>query len=353
MEKYDVLIVGAGPAGSAAARELKGGSFKILMVEKAKLPREKMCSGLVIPAAQKILSEHFGSIPETCFSLPKALKTVKRFHPGGPVTDVPQEAYSVGEFTRILNVRRSSFDNWLANESGADIRSGCKFVGFTREKDELVVMLRSGKKEFAVRTRYLIGADGGRAAVRRSVVPNFRRQERLLIAYEERWAGVVDLDPKYFYHFNDKAFSEGLFAAFSIKDGLLISVSCGTFGSNPIKLHNNFVDYLKKRHGFRPSKLVHSRGCLLNYRGAGNGLFDFGRDNVLLTGEAGGFMRAFGEGITPALITGRAAAQAVIKSLESGIEAGSAYTELVQEEVEVIKAQHEEVRRLGGGYNET
>lgn len=45
MNQYDTVIVGAGPAGASAARVLAEGGARVLLVEKAKLPRYKPCGG--------------------------------------------------------------------------------------------------------------------------------------------------------------------------------------------------------------------------------------------------------------------------------------------------------------------
>src|SRR5438874_7579906 len=43
--KYDAIVVGAGPAGSTAARELATGGAKVLLLDRAKFPRDKPCGG--------------------------------------------------------------------------------------------------------------------------------------------------------------------------------------------------------------------------------------------------------------------------------------------------------------------
>ena len=45
MKKYDVIIVGAGPAGVSAAKVLKDKNINFCIIDKNKFPREKLCGG--------------------------------------------------------------------------------------------------------------------------------------------------------------------------------------------------------------------------------------------------------------------------------------------------------------------
>jgi len=71
---YDVIIVGSGPAGTSAANELVKNGYKVLVIEEKKLPRYKMCSGLIMDRSQDLVLEKFGPLPPDVFSEPKALK---------------------------------------------------------------------------------------------------------------------------------------------------------------------------------------------------------------------------------------------------------------------------------------
>jgi flavin-dependent dehydrogenase len=66
---------------------------------------------------------------------------------------------------------------------------------------------------------------------------------------------------------------------------------------------------------------------------AATGNYCLGEGNVLLAGEAGGFNRC-GEGITSALLTGRAAGECILRAAESGRSAFAYYPEAVSEEIE-------------------
>ena len=77
--KYDVIIIGAGPAGAAAAQQTVAAGLRTLIVEKKKLPRRKACQGLLVPEAQKFIADNFGPIPAECLSQPNIVNGIE-FH---------------------------------------------------------------------------------------------------------------------------------------------------------------------------------------------------------------------------------------------------------------------------------
>jgi flavin-dependent dehydrogenase len=63
---YDVIVVGAGPAGCTAAKALAEKGCKVLLVEKFKMPRYKSCSGVLIKKSMELVKKYFGeAVPET------------------------------------------------------------------------------------------------------------------------------------------------------------------------------------------------------------------------------------------------------------------------------------------------
>lgn len=57
---YDVIVVGAGPTGSTAAKVLAGKGLHVLLVERHKLPRYKSCSGVLIQKTMDLVRRYFG-----------------------------------------------------------------------------------------------------------------------------------------------------------------------------------------------------------------------------------------------------------------------------------------------------
>ncbi len=67
---YDVIVIGAGPAGCMAAKRIANAGYKVLLVDKMQMPREKSCSGILIKKSVDLVENHFGKIPDTVLCRP-------------------------------------------------------------------------------------------------------------------------------------------------------------------------------------------------------------------------------------------------------------------------------------------
>lgn len=119
MQMYDVIVIGAGPAGCTAAKVLAEKGFKVLLVEKHKMPRSKSCSGILIKKSMELVRAYMGEeVPESVMCTPTENRGMIFTNDLGKEYCFAQEG---------LNVWRSHFDRWLAKkagESGAEVRDG-------------------------------------------------------------------------------------------------------------------------------------------------------------------------------------------------------------------------------------
>lgn len=323
---YDVVIIGAGPAGASVARAVSGHGQNCIILEKTKLPRYKMCSGILGTTSMQFVADNFGPMPKEVVSTPfdvigfKAHKVI-----GQQPLALPFSVLDPGPGERIgCSVKRPEFDHWLSKESGAELRDECIFVGLEVEDDVIRVGFECKGQRSYITAKYVVGADGPISKVRSSVNPEFDKNLRLIPNYEEWYEGEVDLEPNWLHCFYDAKLTS-YFATLFHKDGKIIVV---TGSKNPEPTRKYFlelVDYLKKSHGLVIKRKAASYGCVLHDMSATNNFY-LGAGNVLLTGEAGGFNRC-AEGISSALITGKAAGEAILKSVESGVPAITYYCE--------------------------
>lgn len=176
-ELYDVVIVGAGAAGCAAAMSLPQG-VRALLVDRAGPQAARCCGGLLAPDGQAALAALGLSLPESVRVRPEP----QAVH----VTDLDSGRDQTYR-RNYINLDRDRFDAWLldAARPRVEFRSGTRLVGVEvgggeKPGGEVLVRLASAGGEEAVRTRLLIGADGAGSAVRRAAFPDRRGPELML-----------------------------------------------------------------------------------------------------------------------------------------------------------------------------
>ncbi len=338
---YDVLIVGAGPAGACAARGLVQKGYRVLVVERKKLPRYKICSGLIVDRSQDMVEEHFGTLPEHVYSEPRHLSGAKFCLAGDTLNDLPMEK------SHVFNVWRSSFDHWLIQESGAEVWDQHQLVGLTQTGERVQATIRTeGGETVEVEASYLVGADGGGSRVRRLLDPGIEKKFRWATFVQLYCDGTVDLDPGYFYAFFDPSL-RGFYNWLDFKDDNLIYGIGALKGESVNPYLENLTAYLKKTFGLKIDKVKRRTGCLATDMGI-TGNFFTGLDRVLLAGEAAGFMNALGEGISSALGTGLVAAEAIHQAETTSQAVLPVYNELVKAEQELTTVSWQLFKALVG-----
>ena len=145
MEEFDVVVVGAGPAGSTLATLLAQAGHRILMLEKQVFPRYKIGESL-LPATVRDLADMLGirqALKDSGFVTKKGATFSWGSHPeslwslnfGGPnsaMVPLPEQVPSA------FNVPRDRFDALLSDNAkrhGVVIRQECSVTGFIRDQD--------------------------------------------------------------------------------------------------------------------------------------------------------------------------------------------------------------------------
>ena len=164
---WDVIVVGAGPAGSATARLLARAAMRVLLVDRARFPREKPCSEYLSPESTRVL-ERLGTevLDAVAAAAPARLTGMKVVAPSG--TSV------VGRFeTFSFALPRTTFDTILrdaAAAAGAEVREGVKVEELVYDGGAVGGVVaretENGKRE-TIRARVVVGADGLRSVVAR------------------------------------------------------------------------------------------------------------------------------------------------------------------------------------------
>ena len=170
---YDAVVVGAGPAGSAAAGTLAQRGRSVLLLEKERFPRHKVCGALLSADALPLL-DRLGARASIVARAPETIREGAIHLPRGPSVSFRLPAPALG-ISRLL------FDDLLARrarEEGADVRFGARVVSVTRCDGLFRVGLASasGREDRLART--VVGAWGRWDALDRALDRDFLRRGR-------------------------------------------------------------------------------------------------------------------------------------------------------------------------------
>ena len=166
----DVLVVGAGPAGSALAADLVRRGVSVRLVDRAAGPFEGSRAKGVQPRTQEVLDD-LGVIEEA--RAEGAAYPLLGLHLG-PVV-VPWRMQSTHRVTSdvpypdallLPQNRTDAILHRLLGRAGIHVQYGAGFVSCEQDEDAVTTTLSTGER---IRSRYLAGADGGASAVRRAV----------------------------------------------------------------------------------------------------------------------------------------------------------------------------------------
>ena len=325
-EVWDVLVIGGGPGGAIAATECARGGLRTLLIEKRKMPRDKVCSGMVMGQwAQKILTEAFGTIPESVLVEPRFLLGYAVHVPGAPV--------------QTLDIRtpitwRKHLDAWMctrAREAGSEVWDGARVTSILESGKGFKAGVNREGKELGIEARFLIGADGARSTVRGALFPELR--PTYWHCYRECYTVKLNLPERRFNFFSTLETAPFYFCTHD-KDGFLLME-----GGAPIGRVKETAaasrQYLIEHHGLPPDcQPLWRDGCVepILYRELFTGRFRPARGNALLVGDAAGLnIPVTGEGIGTALKSSLEAARAVLRAQKSGTMAAEVYLPTIGE----------------------
>lgn len=325
--RFDAIIVGGGPAGSAAGWALARKGIRVALVERASFPREKVCGDFVEPAGLRIL-EAMGC--SSALDLDKRMPITRNrvyFGPRMPYAgDIPYYDGMHGMPPHGFIIPRDQLDTVLldnAEAHGATVLRSTAAKAIERDCGLMTVTVSSHGKTRALAAPVVIGADGVQSMVARHA--GLSRTDRRQIGVSQRvYVEDIDVAEGEATIWFDEDHYPGYGWMFPMAGGRanmgvgLLSETCDRFGMSVQQCFREAVERLRIRHPGCSRARIASKplgGAVHMYGGITRNHFAGG----LLVGDAGSFVDPMtGEGITQGMESAIIAARTVAAVLEKG-----------------------------------
>ena len=300
MEKYDVIVVGAGPAGAISSYYLSKKGFKVALLEKNDIGREKICGGGI---------SHY-SLNELPYGLPDAL--IEQRIKGINFISPKNEIFQKKELEQIgITTYRSKFDSFLVNKA---IDVNVDFLPYTK-----VSNIRKSNGLFNIQNKfsakYVIGADGVNSVVKKVLNLGDKKKHinlalRSVIQFEDEEEldeFLIDKETFEFYFNNHKP---GYGWIFGLRNAINIGIGMKINANNPRKF---LADYVKRCFKLRRKKVP---SFTIEGFPIPNSKLPktFSKDRAFLIGDAAGLVDPVsGEGVHYAIRSAKIVADTIVK----------------------------------------
>ena len=294
---YDVVVIGAGPAGSTAATELAQAGLKVLLIDKAKLPRDKVCGGGLVLKAFDLLPKEAQNVVE------RFCTTVDLHFASSGLTFSVTRPYPI-----ITMVERKKLDSALiehACSKGVHFtdKTSCISIKEADNKGKHVKLLTSFGK---IKAHFVVASDGALGKIGRLL--NLPEERILIHALETRIEISKVNEALENARFDFDACPSGYGWVFPKKDHFSVGILSHIKG---LRLKQYLRQYLQKLK-FSLDSVNHAKGALIPVSPRRKFAY---WNRILFAGDALGWVDPIvAEGISGAIISGKLASKAIIES---------------------------------------
>ncbi len=342
----DIVVIGAGPAGAAAAAYLNNRGYSVLVLEKERFPRFVIGESL-LPNCMNFLEE--AGLLEAIKKCDFQLKTGASFHKGDKQCDFFfEEQYTEG-YTYTWQVQRQDFDQVLikeAEQQGVKVRFETEVIDVNTSKDIQTIWFKdkSGKTE-KIECKFIIDASGyGRVLPR---LFNLNKPSELeargsIFTHVEDNKREVEDSNNIFIHAFDNNESWFWVIPFSNKTASIGIVSTNirieSFAENQGKKFNEFIQtFPDLKHRFSTSKMLFEPKNILGFS---IGIKKMHGEGFVLCGNSTEFLDpVFSSGVTLAVGSAVIAAKLVDKQLSNEkVDWREDYENIMKKGIDVFKS---------------
>lgn len=330
-ERFDVAILGAGPAGCSAALKLNERELSSVIIEKEDLPRMKICAGLAPAATLQVLEDYLNlEIPDGVLEKPSKVGLVY----------VPPSGLQKAGLTpnyELYNLNREKLDYWLASKVKArniKILTKKHVKDIVSRNNQFIIKLSDNT---AITSRFIIGCDGAKSQTRKIL---FNEKQVCAPIYQETYPlkeKYMDIIKPYFYIFLNGQVCN--LYSYIIRKNRKAIFGTGNYdiGKGPAEAVKSMIKFkmILKKELPEISPLLEQEKPLRQLWFIPFSEPKVGKDNILLAGDAAGFVNGFsGEGIRMAVESGVYAAEAINENALTGKPAINNYQHYVKQLVD-------------------
>jgi len=323
MSDFDVIIVGGGPAGAAAGTLMAAQGRSVLLLEKSRFPREKLCGEFISPECRAIFAR-LGVLDRILAAGSRPIKRMDLLAPDGRRIEVPLTWFA-GDATHGLGLTRARMDAILLDQArsvGVEVREGFQVSGpLVLHPKEREVNGRTDGGELERFSAGLVIDASGRGRVFSPETP--RADRARLFACKAHIRGIegpAEVGELYFFH-------DGYGGICEVESDSAGRRSCLCFLTTEETLRQAKGDrerLLELTVLSNPVARSRLRGAVVVDAWLGTGPLSFGRKQnvkgVIAIGDAGAFIDPFtGSGILLALTTGEMVADVINRAFDAGV----------------------------------
>ncbi len=308
---YDLIIVGGGPAGATMALSAARQNLRVLLVDKATFPRDKICGDAIPPRCHPILAE---------YGLTAKIERVAHARITGERVFSPTEQLHVDfrEQTQFI-CSRVHFDNILfqAAKAQVDTHENCTVLDLLRDGEQVYgIRAQMDGVQLKITAKVVAGADGFNSIVKRRAGLYHYQRPHWAVATRAYYSDVPISPNEFEIHYFDELFP-GYLWIFPVGDGR-VNVGVGQFPTartgNHVSLrdlHLTLVQHPSLAGRFAHAKMegrlrgwnlplasirrpMHGNGFILAGDAAGlvDPLWGHGIDNAMISGQIAGSILA-------------------------------------------------------------